>query len=183
MEMTIMRKLSITFIMFVFVVFLVGLPSANLPAAYCWGADKTSADSTITLDVKNEPLRSVFGKISKTTRWQIKAPDKWLDKPVSQTLNKATLEEALSAVLKSAGVEDLLLLYDENIKVVTLFDTEGPQKQAAGRPVAQTNAQQRFVSTTGEPDPILKRAAERAAGQTPLRGNRRSRRQAASEDE
>jgi len=182
MEMTIMPKQLVTFIMFVFVVFLAGLLSANLTPDYCWGSDKVSTHSTITLDVKNEPLRSVLGKISKTTQWKIKAPEKWMDKPVSQTLNKATLEEGLRAVLKSAGVEDLLLLYDENIKVVTLFDTEGPQKQAANRPAAQPNAQQRFVSTTGQPDPILERA-KREAGPGPSRGNRRSRRPAASEEE
>jgi len=183
MEMTIMPKPSITFIMFVFVVFLVGLPSANLPAAYCWGADKESAAPAITLDVQNEPLQSVLGKISNTTRWKIKTPDRWMDKPVTQTLNKVTLEEALRSVLKNAGIENLLLMYDENIKVVTLFDTESPQKQAAGRPPAPINVQQRFVSTTGEPDPILRRAAERAAGQAPSRGIRRSRRQAVTEDE
>jgi hypothetical protein len=183
MEMTIMPKQPITFIVFVFVVLFVELFSANLPTDYCWGSDKESADPAITLDIKNEPLRTVLGKISKTTRWQINAPDKWMDKPVSQTLIKATLEEGLRAVLKSAGVEDLLLLYDENIKVVTLFDTEGPQKQAAGRPPAPINVQPPVVSATGEPDPILKRAAERAAGQAPSRGIRRSRRPAASEEE
>ena len=180
--MTIMPKQPITFIVFVFVVLFVELFSANLPTDYCWGSDKESADPAITLDVKNEPLRTVLGKISKTTRWQIKAPDKWMDKPVSQTLNKATLEEGLRAVLKSAGVEDLLLLYDENIKVVTLFDTEGPQKQAAGRPPAPINVQPPVVSATGEPDPILKRPA-REAGPGPSRGIRRSRRPAASEEE
>jgi hypothetical protein len=183
MEMTIMPKQPITFIVFVFVVLFVELFSANLPTDYCWGSDKESADPAITLDVKNEPLRTVLGKISKTTRWQIKAPDKWMDKPVSQRLNKATLEEGLRAVLKSAGVEDLLLLYDENIKVVTLFDTEGPQKQAAGRPPAPIRVQPPLVSTSGRPDPILERAAERAAGQAPSRGIRRSRRPAASEEE
>ena len=181
--MTIMPKQPITFIMFVFVVFLVGLPSANLTTTYCWGSDKESAGPAITLDVKNEPLRSVLGKISKATRWKIKAPDKWMDKPVTQTLNKVTLEEGLRSVLRNAGVENLMLMYDENIKVVTLFDTESPQKQSADRPPAQVNVQQRFVSTTGEPDPILKRAAERAAGTGSSRVNRRANRQADHEEE
>ena len=183
MEMIIMPKQPITFIMFVFVVFLVGLLSANLTPDCCWASDKVSTNSTITLDVKNEPLRSVLGKISKTTQWKIKAPEKWMDKPVSQTLNKVTLEEGLRSVLNNAGIEDLLLLYDENIRVVTLFDTESPQKQVAGRPPAPINVQPPVVSATGEPDPILKRAAERAAGQAPSRGIRRSRRPAASEEE
>jgi hypothetical protein len=180
MEMTIMPKQPITFIMFV--VFIVGLLSANLTPDYCWGSDKVSTNSTITLDVKNEPLRSVLGKISKTTRWKIKAPEKWMDKPVTQTLNKVTLEEALRSVLRNAGIENLMLMYDENIKVATLFDTESPQKQSADRPPAQVNAQPPVVSATDEPDPRLRRPV-RDAGPGPSRGNRRSRRQAASEEE
>lgn len=179
--MTIRPEQSITVLTVVFVVSLVVLLSAGFTADYGWGSDQESAVPAITLDVQNEPLRSVLGKISKTTRWKIKAPDKWLDKPVTQTLNKATLEEGLRSVLKGAGIEDLLLLYDENIKEITLFDTEGPQKQAASRPVAQTNTQQRVVSTTGQPDPILERArlnAERGSSQR----NRRSRRRAAPEE-
>lgn len=176
-----MPKPSITAIMLIVIVSLVGLPSTHLTTACCWGSDKEFAGPAITLDVQNEPLRSVLGKISKATRWKIKAPDKWMDKPVTQTLNKVTLEEGLRSVLRNAGVENLMLMYDENIKVVTLFDTESPQKQAAGRPPAQVNVQQRFVSTTGEPDPILKRAAERAAGGS-SRASRRAKRQA-GEDE
>jgi hypothetical protein len=181
MERTSMSKQPITLIMLVIAVLLAGFPSADLPTAYCWGSDKESAAPAITLDARNEPLRSVLGKISKTTRWKINAPDKWMDKPVSQTLNKATLEEGLRSVLKSAGVENLLLMYDENIKVVTLFDTESPQKQAAGRPPAPVYAQPPVVSTSGRPDPILERAAERNAGGGSAR-NRRSRRQAGDDD-
>lgn len=169
--------------MFVIVVFLAGLLSANLTTDYCWGSDLESVAPAITLDVKNEPLRSVLGKISRTTRWQIKAPDKWMDKPITQTLNKVTLEEGLRSVLKSAGVENLLLMYDENIKVVTLFDTEGPQQHAAGRPPAPIRAEPPLVSSTGRPDPILERAAERNAGAGSLRGSRRSRRPAGGDDD
>jgi hypothetical protein len=182
MEMTIMLKQPITFIIFVFVVFFVGLLSTNLKATHCWGADKESAAPAITLDVQNEPLRSVLGKISKTTRWKINAPDIWMDKPVTQTLNKVTLEEGLRSVLKNAGVENLLLMYDENLKVVTLFDTESPQKQAAGRPPAPVYAQPPVVSTSGRPDPILERAAERGAGPGSSRTSRRAKRQAGEDD-
>jgi hypothetical protein len=182
MEMTIMPKQPITFIVFIFAVLFVELFSANLTPDCCWASDKVSTNSTITLDVKNEPLRSVLEKISKTTRWKIKAPEKWMDKPVSQTLNKVTLEEGLRSVLNNAGIEDLLLLYDENIRVVTLFDTESPQKQVAGRPPAPVNAPPAVVSATNEPDPRLRRPV-REAGPGPSRGIRRSRRPAASEEE
>ena len=177
-----MPKQSITVIMVVFVVLLVGLPSVHLTTAYCWGSDQEFADPAITLDVQNEPLRSVLGKISKTTRWKIKAPDKWMDRPVTQTLNKVTLEEGLRSVLKSAGVENLLLMYDENIKVVTLFDTESPQRQAADRLPPQVNAQPPVVSATDEPDPRLTRPV-REAEPGPSRGDRSVKRQADREED
>ncbi len=185
-----MPKQSITMIKIGFAVFCVGLLAASLTATPCWGADKVAANATITLDVKNEPLRSVLGKITKATRWKIKVPDKWMDKPVTQTLNKVTLEEGLRSVLNNAGVENLLLMYDEKIKVVTLFDTESSPRQSADRfpaqapaqTPAQVNAQPPVVSATDEPDPILKRAAERAAGHTPARVNRRARRQSSEDD-
>jgi len=177
-----MSKQPLTLVMLFIAVLLVGFLAANHTTDYCWGSDQESVAPAITLDVKNEPLRSVLGKISKTTRWQIKAPDKWMDKPVTQTLNKVTLEEGLRSVLKNAGVEDLMLLYDENIKVVTLFDTEGPQRQAAGRPPAQVNVQPPVVSSTGEPAPMLKRAAERAAGPGLSRASRRAKRQDGKDD-
>jgi hypothetical protein len=182
MERTIMSKQPLTLGMLFIAVLLVGFLSVNLTTDYCWGSALESVAPAITLDVKNEPLRSVLGKISKTTRWQIKAPDKWMDKPVTQTLNKVTLEEGLRSVLKSAGVENLLLMYDENIRVVTLFDIEGAQKQAAGRPPAPIRAEP-LVSSTGRPDPILERAAERNAGAGSLRGSRRSRRPAGGDDD
>jgi len=183
MEMNIMPKQPITAAIVVFVVLLVGLLSANLKTDCCWGADKESVGPEITLDVRNEPLRSVLGKISKTTGWKIKAPDRWMDKPVTQTLNKVTLEEGLRSVFRNAGIEDLMVMYDENIKAVTLFDTENPQRQSADRLPAQVNAQPPVVSATGERDPILRRAAERAAGDAPSQGSRRSRRLATSEEE
>lgn len=183
MEMTTMPPKPVAFITAVLVALLAGLLSANLSRVYGWGPDRESDPPLLTLDFRNEPLRDVLGKISRTTGWKIEAPDRWMEKPVTQTVNRVTLEEGLRSVLRSAGVENLMLMYDENVKVVTLFDTEGPQRQSAGTPPAQVNAQQRYYSTSGQPDPILERAAERASGNTPPPGRARSRRLATPEGE
>ncbi|MHB8829705.1 MAG: hypothetical protein ACYC6Q_09310 [Syntrophales bacterium] len=111
--------------------FCVGLLAANFTAAPCRGADKAAVPATITMDINNEPLRSVLGKIARTTRWKIKAPDKWMDKPVTQALRKVTMEEGLKSVLSSVGVENQLLMYDEKLKVVTIFDTAPPSRESA----------------------------------------------------
>lgn len=180
--MIINHKYLISIIKIGLALFWVSWLTAALTSTPCWGADESAAQAMITLDVKNEPLRSVLGKITKATKWKIKVPDQWLDKPVSQTLNYVTLEEGLRSVLKNAGVENLLLMYDENIKAVTLFDTESAQKQFAGRSSAQVNQRPPAMSVTGQPDPILQRAAERDAGAAPARVNRRTRRQSSDDD-
>ena len=158
------------------------LPASSLAPTPCWGADKAVAQATITLDATNEPLRSVLGKITRATKWKIKVPDQWLDKPVSQSLKNASLEEGLKAVLNSAGADNLLLMYDEKLKVVSLFDTEGAQKQSAASSSAHPNSQTSIQSVTGEPDPVLQRAAERASGAAPTRASRRIRRQSTDDD-
>lgn len=160
-----------------------GLLAANFTATTCWGADKAATCATITLDVKDEPLRLVLGRITKTTRWKIKAPDKWLDKPVTQTLNKALLEEGLRSILNNAGIENLLLMYDEEIKAVTIFDTESTQTPSAARATPQKPAPPPpVVYMPAGSDPIMQRAADRAAGRAPARVNRRARRQSLDDD-
>ena len=164
----------------IFTLFFVGLLSANLTATLGWGSDKGSANPTITLDVANEPLKGVLGKISKTTGWKIKAPEKWMEKPVTQTLNKASMEEGLRSILKNAGIENLLLIYNEEIMAVTIFDTESVRGQSADRPSAQVTAQTPAVPVTN--DPILSRPA-RDARSGPSRGIGRGTRRARSDDE
>ena len=175
-----MHRQSIAIQNIISTLFFIGLLSADLTATHCWGSDKVSANPTITLAVTNEPLKGVLGKISKTTGWKIKAPEKWMEKPVTQTLNKASIEEGLRSTLKNAGIENLLLMYNEDIMVVTIFDTESAQGQSANLPSAQVNAR-----TPGAPvtdDPILSRPA-RDAGSGPSRVTGRGKRRAISEDE
>jgi len=164
----------------IFTLFFIGSLSAHLTATLCWGSDKVSANPTITLDVANEPLKGVFGKISKATGWKIKAPEKWMEKPVTQTLHKASMEEGLRSILKNAGIENLLLMYDEDIMAVTIFDTESAQGQSADRPSAQATARTPVVPVSD--DPILSRPA-RDPGSGPSRGIRRGMRRAFSEEE
>ena len=179
-----MPKQSLTIIMRVLAaVFFAGLLSAALPAPPSHGADRASADPTITLDVQNEPLRNVLGRISKTTRWKITAPDKWMDKPVTQRLTKVSLDEGLRFILKDAGVDNLLLTYDEGRKTITVFDTDVQPRQSANRPPAQGGARPPLLAPGGQPDPILERAAQ-DRGDGPSRKTRsRSRRQSRANDE
>jgi hypothetical protein len=163
-------------------ILFVGLLSAALPAAPCRGADR-AADPTITLDVQNEPLRSVLERISKTTNWKIIVPDRWLDKPITQTLDKVPMEEGLRFILKDAGIENLLLTYDENGRTVTVYDTEMQHGQSANRPPARDEARPPVFAPGNQPDPVLSRPAEET-GSGPRRTPRtRTRRQADTEEE
>jgi hypothetical protein len=153
-----MPKHSVVIIMrMFFAVFFMGLLSATLSATPCWGSDRTTADPTITLDVQNEPLRSVLGRISKTTCWTIQVPDKWMDKPITQMLNTVSMEEGLRFILKDAGVENLLLTYDEGRMTITVYDTEIQHGQSANRSPVQGDARSPVLSTSDQPDPVLTR--------------------------
>jgi hypothetical protein len=163
---------------------LAGLLAAYSGATPCSGSDRVSADPTITLSFQNEPLRSVLGKISKTTGWKIRAPEKWMDKQVTQTLTEVPLERGLRYILKDAGVENLLVTYDEAMKLVTVFDTETAQGRLAGRPEAPMNVPPPVVSapapTPGPSpaDPILSRPP-RDPGSASQRGMTRAQRRRA----
>ena len=145
MEMTIMLKRSIALLRVCCAVFFIVFPTVHLATAPCWGSDQSPADPTITLNADNEPLRSVFAKISKTTSWKIQAPDKWMNRPITQTLTGVPLAEGMRSILKSAGIENILLLYDDNSRVITVFDTETALRQSTAVPPGQASVQPPFV--------------------------------------
>ena len=208
MEMTIMLKRSIALLRVCCAVFFIAFPTVHLAAAPCWGSDRSPADPTITLNADNEPLRSVFAKISKTTSWKIQAPDKWMNRPITQTLTAVPLAEGMRSILKSAGIENILLLYDDNSRVITVFDTETALRQSTAVPPGQTSVQQpvvlplhrllpllshlrkpvrshRLLPPTGSSpgdDPVLKRpTGDSGSGQTP--GSRRAKRRNQRDEE
>jgi hypothetical protein len=111
-----------------------GLLAALLFVAPCRGSGPPPEGAVFSLTVNEEPLRTVFGRISRATGWKITAPEKWMDKTVTQTLNDVTLEGGLRFILKNAGIENVLVTYDANRKLVTVFDTERQQGRAAQRP-------------------------------------------------
>ena len=169
-----MPRQSATIMRIIFVVLFAGSLSVALPATPCRGSDRASTDPAITLDVQNEPLRSVLEGISKTTQWKIKVPDKWMDKPITQSLNNVSMEEGLRFILRDAGVANLLLTYDENRKTITVYDTEIPQGQSANRPMVQDDPRPPVLVTTDQPDPMLKRPTK-DAGAGPSQGTTRAR--------
>jgi hypothetical protein len=146
------------------VIVFAGLLSAALPATPCRGSDRT-ADRTITLDVQNEPLRSVLERISKATGWKIIVPDRWMDKPITQALDKVSMEEGLRFILKDAGIENLLLTYDEDKKTAALYDTEIQTGQSAGQPPLRGETRSPVFTTGNQPDPIMRPPAFPAGNQ------------------
>jgi hypothetical protein len=178
-----MTKQSVALRTVIFVVFLAGAISVVLPATPCRGSDRASTEPTITLGVDNEPLQSVLGQISKTTGWEIKVPGKWMDKPITQTLNRVSMDEGVRFILKDAGVENLLLIYDENKKTITVYDTEIQQGQPANRPTAQGDARPPVFSASGQSDPMLKRREQDTGAGPSQRTTRARNRKQANEDE
>jgi len=68
--------------------------------------------------------------------------------------------------------------------VITVFDTEAPQRQSANGPSAQVDPQPPVVSAVDTTDPILQRRVK-DAGSGPSRGigSRRAKRRASVEEE
>jgi hypothetical protein len=206
MERTIMWSIALFRVFFA--VFLIAFPTVHLAATPCWGSDQPPAEPTITLNADNEPLQSVFAKISKTTLWKIQAPNRWMNRPITQTLNEVPLAEGLRFILKSAGIENILLLYDDKNRVITVFDTENAVKQSAAGPSGQAGVRPPFLppipvapaaappgQTSVQPpvvpplpvpppgdNPVLKRrTTDAGSDQTP--GSRRTRRRNNQEEE
>jgi len=107
-----------------------------------------------------------------------------MDKPITQTLYQVSMEEGLRFILKDAGVENLLLTYDENRKTITVYDTGIQQGQSANSLPAQGIARPPVFSASDQPDPMLTRPT-RDAGSGTSRGTARarSRKQAPNEEE
>ena len=150
-----MLKRSIALLRVCCAVFFIAFPMVHLAAAPCWGSDRSPAEPTITLNADNEPLQSVFAKISKTTSWKIQAPDKWMNRPITQTLTGVPLAEGMRSILKSAGIENILLLYDDNNRVITVFDTETALRQSTTVPPGQTSVQQPVAPPPPAPPPAF----------------------------
>jgi len=162
---------------------LIGLLSDHLAAAPGWGTDQITTRTTITLDINNEPLRSVLGKMTRKTNWKIKIPEQWLDRPVTQSLHQASLEEGLRSVLNNAGADNLLLMYDERFKIVTVFaiSNSPATDRSNAQPIVQPHAPPPVTVANPATDPALRRTVIDAR-QTPARMNRRLRRQLSEDD-
>lgn len=73
--------------------------SASLCTSQGWGAIVIADAPAITVNVKNEPLKAVFGEIFRTTGYQISIDEKWADYLVTAHIKDAPLDEGLRRVL------------------------------------------------------------------------------------
>jgi hypothetical protein len=109
-------KALLRILFWVFLFCFAGMSPSSLIPSSCWGAD-----STFSLDVKDEPLNKILEKIAEDMGYEITANRKLADVSVTTRLKNVTVEEAVKRLLKNFSyalvTEDLekrisIMIYD-----------------------------------------------------------------------
>ena len=81
-------------------------------------AETTGIAPLISLEAKDESLKSVLGKIAKHTGYRIYLNEEWEGKLISITLHNETLRGSISRLLKGLNYA---ITWDESKKTLSLF--------------------------------------------------------------
>jgi len=101
-----------------------------------FASDNDPIGSIFSIDIKNEPLRKVIGKISKASGYTIvlKTEIKEIeDEPVSIQLSNVTLKEAIRRILRNYNHYDIWE-DTENKLVLYILSDKGPPVSVSGIP-------------------------------------------------
>ncbi|BBO67079.1 hypothetical protein DSCA_10090 [Desulfosarcina alkanivorans] len=86
-----------------------------------WGTADSSDAPTLTLNIKDEPLKTVFEKFSRATGYQISIDEEWTDLIVSASLKNASLYESTRRILTNQN--HAIIINDIEKKLtVTIYD-------------------------------------------------------------
>jgi hypothetical protein len=92
-----------------------------------WGAAVSFDASVLTLNIKDEPLKTVVKKISEVTGYQIFIDEEWGDLLVTASLKDVSLYESIRRIL--TNLNHTIILNDIEKKLsVTIYDRRVPAK-------------------------------------------------------
>jgi hypothetical protein len=137
-------------------------------AAYSPAVDRFAGDEPISLNVKNEPLGDVLGKIAQATGYQISVSESWADMPVTATFKDVPLQKGLKRIL---GNTNNAIIYGAGGKIkIVIYDKASAGGRPPKLPAGPSYPQQPDVGSQPVPEPQI--PAERdegteASGQTP----------------
>ena len=109
------RKSFSTFAVFILLCG-VGILATNLFSMPSWGSEIQSEPAVFSLDVKDEPLREVLGKITKATGYTIRVNKKWADLPITASMQNVTIEDAFKKILYNYA-----LIIQNKEKIISIF--------------------------------------------------------------
>ena len=109
------KKSFNTFAVFI-LLFGVGILATNLFSMPSWAYETRSEPAVFSLDVKDEALKVVLGKITKLTGYTIRVNEKWADLPITASMQNVTIEEALKKIL-----DNYALIIENTQKYISIF--------------------------------------------------------------
>jgi hypothetical protein len=85
-----------------------------------------SDNEQITLNTDEMPLKDVLQKISKQAGYEVSISPPWAEVPLTLSLEKADLEEAIKKILRVLNQPSNFILYDEAQKKVAILISDSP---------------------------------------------------------
>ena len=126
---SIVRNLIILGVFVCFNISIVGLT---------WGAEPPSNETVFSLNIKEKPLETVLKAISEQTGYVFLVSYALKSAPVTIAVSNIPLEDGLKRVLKSVGVTDHALVFD-NRNRISIIIPEGA--------ISSSNYQERYSET------------------------------------
>jgi len=90
----------------------------TLPSFPSFGTETAGQASLISLEAKDESLKSVLKKIAKHTGYRIYLNEEWGKKPISIELHNESLGASISRLLRGLNYA---ITWDESKKTISLF--------------------------------------------------------------
>ena len=115
-----------TIFVLVLLYFMMMLPTVTI-THQSWGAAVSPEAPVLTLNIKDEPLKTVIEKISKATGYQISINEKWSDFLVTASIKDVSLHESLRWIL--ANLNHAIIVNDIEKKLsIIIYGSRVPAK-------------------------------------------------------
>jgi hypothetical protein len=117
------------------------------------GADSDPARESLTINVVDEPLNQVLGRISKASGYEIVFDEEWGNLPVSLSFENEPLDKALNRVLANLNHA---VVWNEEERKISIF--------ISGKTGSGTSASSYSSGASGEGDPGTRMESDRSSG-------------------
>lgn len=96
-----------------------------------FAAVNSAKEPVVTITAKNEPLKMVLNKISKTTGYKIEVTNGWENKFISVDVTGMSLDKSLKRIIKALGNPSNSIVTYENSKTIKIIFLESSTKSSS----------------------------------------------------